>query len=1205
MTTVGEVFVAIRGEGSKFSGDADRIIDGGVAPAAKRVATMIGGLFVGKAAIGFAKAGIAELEDVERVGAQTEAQLKATGGAAGVTAEHLDELAASGLALTGVDDELIKSAGNVLLQFSGIKAEGGIFDRTLHDAEDVAQSMGIDVPAAAKILGRSLQDPEHAARMLRGANVLLTASQKDQITAFMAAGDAASAQGVVLSQVEAQVGGAAEAFGQTLPGQMKIAQEEMKNAKAELVVGMAPALSLVAGATTKFAEVLTSLPGPLRDVVALTLGGGAAYLALARPINSAIELSRTLGIFKAAEATATTVAADAEVAAAAETVAAQGAVTAAVTEREVVVDAAAIRWVTANEAIAFSEAEVTAAVMASEAATMQALFGQAALIAEDEALVVAEGEAAAAIAARTAATEAEAAANAASQASNAGLLSRLLGIAPVALPVVAVLGILGKSWLDTQADNAVAAQTVKDYTAALQETDGAIQDHIDKVTAQKLVDAGVTDLLSKAGIEAKSFADEVRTGGDPLYNFANGLRAGANESMILGSALRDAKASGDPFVANLATMVEQGKLSRSEAAKLADTARDLSLGLADGTKAAGDHAAALGVVKDITGQTAAATADETASLEAATKAAGDFSGFLVDLGSAMDKTYKASLSGTQATSNYEGALDSLIGTLATSSKVLYENSATLDLNSEKGRQNTDALIKSGESIATLIERRFEETHSVKDATAAGEMYVQNLRDQLAAAGYNDEQIGQMIDTINLTPEDITTMFSNNAVEQQIVVGKYLAELDNIEPEKRTEIEALIAQGAYDGANALLNELTKDRTVNVRINTQGTIAIPDLGPGATKEFHGSGLASGTENWGGGWAIVGEEGPELAFLPAGAKVIPNHMLPGFASGLNADEAAAAQAQRDQQATEDTMHQFGALTDDQYRAILQARLAAARQFSPEWADAMNKIQEIDDAATAAAEKAAADQAKIQKDQEDAAKQHAAELADAERKIAGEHMAIHDNEFRAGVMSAAQYREILNHRLEGLVEYSDEWYAIWQQIVKIDDDAAKAQEESAKKAEKAAQDAQDHQLEILRNEVDYGVVSKDVLIAQLQELQSHLEKYTDAWVQFQKEIDALLGSGGNPDIDPVTGMPSWMTPSAGNRPGDQAPGVKVADIAAPTSLGDLFDQMSTSPLSGQWHEGVHIHLTLPAGVDPRQFERGAREMGRAAAEELAVRVG
>lgn len=56
------------------------------------------------------------------------------------------------------------------------------------------------------------------------------------------------------------------------------------------------------------------------------------------------------------------------------------------------------------------------------------------------------------------------------------------------------------------------------------------------------------------------------------------------------------------------------------------------------------------------------------------------------------------------------------------------------------------------------------------------------------------------------------------------------------------------------------------------------ALVALG-GLMKSFKFPGLASGITNFGGGFALVGEVGPELVRLPQGSDVIPNHMIGGM--------------------------------------------------------------------------------------------------------------------------------------------------------------------------------------------------------------------------------------------------------------------------------------------------------------------------------------
>lgn len=192
-------------------------------------------------------------------------------------------------------------------------------------------------------------------------------------------------------------------------------------------------------------------------------------------------------------------------------------------------------------------------------------------------------------------------------ATNTSLLASLGAVAPVAAPVIGVLGILGKSYLDSQDKQASAAQTVRDYTAAILDENGALQANVDKITAQKIIESGVTPLLSKAGISARSFADEVRNADDRLVDFANQAKQTSPELGTFNYTLRQLKESGDPFTTSLIAMYEQGKLTWREVQKLADNARNLNLEFGEGTKKAQEQAAALAVVKEITDATTAST----------------------------------------------------------------------------------------------------------------------------------------------------------------------------------------------------------------------------------------------------------------------------------------------------------------------------------------------------------------------------------------------------------------------------------------------------------------------------------------------------------------------------------------------------------------------------------------------------------------------
>ena len=121
--------------------------------------------------------------------AQTNAVLKSTGGVAGVTAQQVDELANSLLRKTGIDDEAIQSAENMLLTFTNVRNvvgdQGNIFDQATTAALDMSTAMGTDLQSAALRVGKALQDPIRGSTALRRVGVLLTKQQEAQIATLV------------------------------------------------------------------------------------------------------------------------------------------------------------------------------------------------------------------------------------------------------------------------------------------------------------------------------------------------------------------------------------------------------------------------------------------------------------------------------------------------------------------------------------------------------------------------------------------------------------------------------------------------------------------------------------------------------------------------------------------------------------------------------------------------------------------------------------------------------------------------------------------------------------------------------------------------------------------------------------------------------------------------------------------------------------
>lgn len=177
---------------------------------------MIGPIAAAAATIGgidFLKGAIEEARESQKVGAVTEQIIKSTGGAAKISAEGVGALATAISNKTGIDDEQIQSAANLLLTFKNVRNETGkgadIFNRATMAAQDLAAAGFGDAEGQAKMLGKALNDPVKGITALTRSGVTFTDQQKKQIKALQESGDLLGAQKIIMQEVESQVGGVA------------------------------------------------------------------------------------------------------------------------------------------------------------------------------------------------------------------------------------------------------------------------------------------------------------------------------------------------------------------------------------------------------------------------------------------------------------------------------------------------------------------------------------------------------------------------------------------------------------------------------------------------------------------------------------------------------------------------------------------------------------------------------------------------------------------------------------------------------------------------------------------------------------------------------------------------------------------------------------------------------------------------------------
>jgi len=199
-------------EGGKRAGKA---FHAGMIPGVAKIGAALGGAFAATKVVSFFKDSIAEARESQKVGAITANVIKSTGGAANVTAKQVGNLATAISNKTGIDDEAVQSASNLLLTFTNVRNEAGkgnkVFDQATQAATDMAAAMGKPPKAAAIQLGKALNDPVKGLTALSKVGVSFDKGQQAQIKHMVAHGKTLGAQKIILGELRKEFGGTAAA----------------------------------------------------------------------------------------------------------------------------------------------------------------------------------------------------------------------------------------------------------------------------------------------------------------------------------------------------------------------------------------------------------------------------------------------------------------------------------------------------------------------------------------------------------------------------------------------------------------------------------------------------------------------------------------------------------------------------------------------------------------------------------------------------------------------------------------------------------------------------------------------------------------------------------------------------------------------------------------------------------------------------------
>jgi phage-related protein len=249
-----------------------------------------GGLAALGAGLGLA---VHEAMGAQEVMAQTEAVIKSTGGAAGLTAQQISDMATALSKHSRFADDSIQEGQNLLLTFTNIGKD--VFPAATQAMVDMAAALKTDVAGGAMQLGKALNDPINGITALRRVGVSFSEDQEKVIKRLVQTGDVAGAQRLILEELNKEFGGSAQAAADTFAGKLDVLKNSLLNVAEGIggplieagtglmdrfVLPALPAIESLGGAVAGFFGALSAGQDPLTAIATLagqfieTLGFG-------------------------------------------------------------------------------------------------------------------------------------------------------------------------------------------------------------------------------------------------------------------------------------------------------------------------------------------------------------------------------------------------------------------------------------------------------------------------------------------------------------------------------------------------------------------------------------------------------------------------------------------------------------------------------------------------------------------------------------------------------------------------------------------------------------------------------------------------------------------------------------------------------------------------------------------------------------------
>lgn len=217
-----------------------------------------------KGALGGLSAGLVinkiidETSKAEKVMAQLESVVAATGQAAGFTVPELFKMSEELKKVSVFGGKAIRELETILLGFTNIR--GDEFTAALQASVDIAARLNKDLSQVGLTLGKALQQPAEGFAGLKREGVLLSDATEKLIKDMIKLGDVSGAQRVIIDELNKTYKGAAAAARNTLGGALgalKGAYDALFRLDRSQTAGIVDAINLLANNLESIAKVAT------------------------------------------------------------------------------------------------------------------------------------------------------------------------------------------------------------------------------------------------------------------------------------------------------------------------------------------------------------------------------------------------------------------------------------------------------------------------------------------------------------------------------------------------------------------------------------------------------------------------------------------------------------------------------------------------------------------------------------------------------------------------------------------------------------------------------------------------------------------------------------------------------------------------------------------------------------------------------------